>query len=121
MPTFDLSVLLSGKTHMASATFSISVINQSSVVADADVKRAVAALQKQVSEHFAPAWGVDAMLTFIPSGAAPPPGTWWMVVLDSSDQAGALGYHDLTTDGLPLGKVFAGTDMQYGTQWTVTA
>ena len=43
------------------------------------------------------------------------------MVLDNSDQAGALGYHDMTPDGLPLGKVFAATDLQFGTQWTVTA
>ena len=42
-------------------------------------------------------------------------------MLDNSDQAGALGYHDMTPDGLPLGKVFAATDLQFGTQWTVTA
>jgi hypothetical protein len=42
-------------------------------------------------------------------------------VLDNSDQAGALGYHDVTDQGLPLGKVFAGTDLQSGNQWTVTA
>jgi hypothetical protein len=29
--------------------------------------------------------------------------------------------HDTTPDGLPLGKVFAGTDKAFGTQWTVTA
>ena len=32
-----------------------------------------------------------------------------MLVLDTSDQAGALGYHDVTPQGLPLGKVFAKT------------
>src|SRR6266581_3514657 len=37
------------------------------------------------------------------------------------DFAGALGYHDLTKQGLPLGKVFAGSDMKLGYNWTVTA
>jgi len=45
----------------------------------------------------------------------------WLVVLDNSDQAGALGYHDLTPNGLPMGKIFAGSDLQYGSKWTVTA
>ena len=44
-----------------------------------------------------------------------------MSILDDSDQAGALGYHDLTPDGLPIGKVFAATDLKYGTNWTITA
>jgi hypothetical protein len=99
----------------------IAVINESTVVSDADVKAAVAALQKQVSGDFAPAWGIDASLTFVPFGGNPSPDAWWLVILDNSDQAGALGYHDLTTDGLPLGKVFAQTDIDFGSAWTVTA
>jgi hypothetical protein len=99
----------------------ISVINASTVVADNDVQPVVDALQKQVTNDFLPAWGVGAQLTFIPTGTAPPPGTWWLSILDDSDQAGALGYHDITPDGLPLGKVFAGTDLKYGMTWSVTA
>jgi hypothetical protein len=64
---------------------------------------------------------VDAELEFVPSGAQPPAGTWWLSILDDSDQANALGYHDLTTDGLPIGKVFAGTDLKVGASWSVTA
>jgi hypothetical protein len=44
-----------------------------------------------------------------------------LVLLDDSDQANALGYHDLTSEGLPLGKVFAASDLKAGTSWTVTA
>jgi hypothetical protein len=99
----------------------ISVINASTVVTDNDVRPVVDALQKQVTNDFLPAWGVGAQLTFIPAGTAPPAGTWWLSILDDSDQAGALGYHDITPDGLPLGKVFAGTDLKYGMQWSVTA
>jgi hypothetical protein len=36
----------------------------------------------------------------------PAPDSWWLVFLDNSDQAGALAYHDLTNEGLPLSKVF---------------
>jgi len=31
------------------------------------------------------------------------------------------GHHDLTPDGLPVGKSFAGTDKHFGHSWTVTA
>jgi len=99
----------------------ISVINASTVVTDDDVRPVVDALQKQVTNDFLPAWGVGAQLTFVPTGTTPPAGTWWLSILDDSDQAGALGYHDITPDGLPLGKVFAGTDLKYGMQWSVTA
>jgi hypothetical protein len=99
----------------------IAVINQSTVLTDAQVAAAVGPLQTQVSRDFAPVWGVDADLTFYARGTAPPATAWQLGVFDNSDQAGALGYHDLTADGLPLGKVFAGTDIQYKSAWTVTA
>jgi len=98
----------------------ISVINASTVLKDGDVQKALPAFQKQVSRDFAPAWGLDATLTFVPKGSKPQPGSWWLVILDNSDQAGTLGYHDVTHDGLPLGKVFAGTDIKLGYKWTVT-
>jgi hypothetical protein len=99
----------------------ISVINECSVLPDAVIQAAVTDLQTQVSRDFAAAWGIDAKLEFIPKGSKPDPASWWLIILDNSDQAGALGYHDVTDQGLPLGKVFAGTDLQYGTSWTVTA
>ena len=102
-------------------TIQITVINESTVLDESDVGSAVAALQTQVNNDFGPVWGVHAQLTTIPKGNQPPPGSWWLVILDDSDQANALGYHDLTTEGLPIGKVFAGSDLKAGTSWTVTA
>ena len=43
--------------------------------------------------------------------------SYWII----QTRPGSLGYHDLTPNSLPLGKVFAGTDKQGGYQWTVTA
>jgi hypothetical protein len=103
------------------ATTQISVINESTVLADTDVTPVVIALQQQVTNDFRPIWGIDAELKLIPQGTPAPAGTWQLVILDDSDQAGALGYHDLTPDGLPLGKVFAASDLKAGTSWSVTA
>ena len=108
-------------THAQTPTIQISVINESTVLADADVAPVVAALQKQVTNDFRPVWGTDAQLTIVPKGTQPPGGSWWLVLLDDSDQANALGYHDLTSEGLPIGKVFAASDLKAGTSWTVTA
>jgi len=99
----------------------VSVINASSVVTDDECRTLVAALQKQVSRDFAPVWGIDATLAFVPTGGAPASGTWWLSILDNTDRAGVLGHHDLTPDGLPVGKSFAGTDKHYGHSWTITA
>jgi hypothetical protein len=103
------------------AAIKIAVMNASTVLEDAHIKAAVPALQKQVHDDLAPIWGVDADLEFVAKGNAPAPGRWWLAILDDSDTAGALGYHDLTNEGLPIGKVFAVTDKQYGLQWTATA
>lgn len=108
------------KPHYGEPT-QIAVINASTVLTDSQVQAVVPALQTQVTRDFYPAWGVDARLTFLPHSTKPEAGQWWLVVLDDSDQAGALGYHDLTNEGLPLGKVFAGSDLKFGSEWSVTA
>jgi hypothetical protein len=100
----------------------ISIINISTVLTDDAVMRATRDLQTQISRDFAPLWAMDADLQFRSrSTGIPNDGFWWLVILDNADQANAVGYHDLTPDGLPLGKVFARTDAESGHQWTVTA
>jgi hypothetical protein len=103
------------------ATIAVDIINASTVLTDQEVQAAVPDLQTQVHRDFAPAWGIDANLSFRAKSAKAHAGAWQLIVLDNSDQASALGYHDLTKAGLPLGKVFAGSDKQYGLSWTVTA
>jgi hypothetical protein len=108
-------------THAQTPTIQISVINESTILNETDITQAVAALQKQVTNDFRPIWGTDAELTIVAKGSQPASGSWWLVLLDDTDQANALGYHDLTTEGLPVGKVFAASDLKAGTSWTVTA
>jgi len=103
------------------ANIQIAVVNYYQPLSDDDVNEVVAALQKQVHNDFAPLWGIDADLTYYPQNQNPPAGSWLLGIFDNSDQAGALGYHDLTQNGLPLGKIFAGTDAQYNSSWSVTA
>src|SRR5262249_40956233 len=77
-------------------------------LSDAEILAAMPAFKAQIEEDFKPVWGFGADLHFVPKGArvAPAKGHWWMGVFDRSDQAGALGYHNMTSDGLPFGKVF---------------
>lgn len=102
------------------SAINVAVINECSVLTDAQIKPVVDALQVQVTRDFAPVYGIDAQLTFVPKGQTPPSGSWWLVIGDDSDAVGALGYHDLTNEGLPIGKVFAKTDLKYGANWTIT-
>lgn len=99
----------------------IAILNRTSVLRDELVRPVVAALQTQVTRDFAPIWGRGADLVFVPSGALPPAGAWQLVLADTSDEAGALGYHDFTHEGLPLGKVGVKTSMADGGRWEVTA
>ena len=95
----------------------IAVINHSTVISDAEIKKCLPAFQKQLDRDFAPAWGICAKLHF---GIRVIPHTWVLGVFDDADQAGALGYHDVSSLGTPLGKVFAKTTMDDGGLWTVT-
>jgi hypothetical protein len=114
-------MLMPPTIHPQTAITQVSIINESTVLTDAEVMPVVIALQQQVTNDFRPAWGIDAELKMIPLASPPPSGSWWLVILDDPDQAGALGYHDLTPDGLPMGKVFAASDIKAGTSWSVTA
>lgn len=99
----------------------IAVINESTVVANGDLPAAVAALQRQVTEHFFPAWGVDARLNITAPGTVPAPEMRQLIVADNSNQADALGYHETTASGLPIGFCFAKSTIESGGSWTVTA
>lgn len=97
----------------------IAVVNESTVLADAQVAEMTAALQTQVSRDFAPVWGIDAQLAFVPKGQTAPAGAWSLAVLDDSDQADALGYHEVQ-GVVPYGLAFARSDIEDGLQPSVT-
>lgn len=98
----------------------IAIINESTLVTDAELTPIITALQTQVGRDYAPIWGRYAKLTQIPKGGTPPADQWWMVIMDNSDQQGALGYHETTNTGKPLGKVFAADDKAAGSSLSVT-
>lgn len=99
----------------------IGFTNESTVLTDAQVQGAMRCLQAQVSGDYYPAYGLIAELTWLPKGRTPIPGQWQLVFADTSDQAGALGYHETTANGDPIGFVFAQSDITDATSWTVTA
>ena len=102
-------------------TTRIAIVNESSILSDAQVAAATKALNHQLGYDYNPHWGTNAHCYFYPNGTTVPGSAWVLAILDDTDQAGALGYHDVTATGLPLGKVFAKTDQHYGLSWTVTA
>lgn len=100
----------------------IAVLNRSTVVTDDEVRGITEAAQQDLTENFGPAWWTQtSKLTFVEHGDQE---SWRgkpnLVVLDTSDEANALGYHDFTPEGLPLGKAFAKTDQMDGAKLSVT-
>src|ERR1700752_3679335 len=88
----------------------IAVMNESTTINDAAVQAMLTAFEHQWNNDLKPIWGVDAAtFGFVPAHQMPPAGSWWLVFLDNSDQAGALAYHDLTNEGLPISKIFVAT------------
>jgi hypothetical protein len=87
-------------------TPSIACFNQASTPLGIDLDKLLAALQKYVDASVAPVWGTPARLV---KSTGFLEGAWAMVFLDRADAPGALAYHDLTPDGLPLSKVFVKT------------
>src|ERR1700750_2821852 len=83
-----------------------------------DFDQLVTAMQVYVDQHVAPVWGTPAKLVkstgFLKD-------CWAVVFLDDADQPGALAYHDLTPDGLPLSKVFVKTTLQNNDLVSVSA
>lgn len=90
----------------------IQLINKATVAFNFD--GIVAALKAQAAQLHYSEWGTDVhVVTGTTTGARP------ITFLDDSDQAGALGYHDVE-NGVPLGRVFVKTDLQYGLDPGVT-
>jgi hypothetical protein len=98
----------------------IAIKNLSTVVTQAELAKALPSFQLQVTRDFASVWGIDAKLHLLEKSAPLPGGAWQLNVFDNADEAGALGYHETTAKGLPLGKVFAKTTLDYGGLWSIT-
>jgi len=105
-------------------TIPIAVVNGTTDLLDDDVAAGVAALQRQVREHFAPAWRIDAQLT--PARASQRDEAagrrhqdqWALVLVDDEASADTLGYHDLTADGRPMARVLVRRALAAGRDWT---
>ncbi|UPK36606.1 hypothetical protein IVB18_04275 [Bradyrhizobium sp. 186] len=82
-----------------------------------DLRKLVSALEKQLERDFVPIWGYPAKLRI---SDKPKPDEWQIVFLDDTDEANALGYHDLTKDGQPVSKVFVKSTIGAGEKISVT-
>jgi len=97
----------------------IYVINKSTAISDALIQDWMPAFNVFVG-HVRAWWPRPATLVWCPPDKEPKL-AWKLVFADTSDEAGALGYHDFTPDGRPISYVFAKDDLKYGYSPTVTA
>lgn len=88
------------------------VSNESTVIPQEDVLRALPAFQVAVSRDLATWWGVDAQLTTDPSAAH----DMSVTITDDATCLGCLGYHDVIGNQ-PAGFVFARTSAYFHDSW----
>ena len=86
----------------------IACFNKAETKLGVDFNALITAMQVFIDVHVAPVWGTPAKLIKTKTFKK---GAWAIVFLDNADAPGALAYHDLTPDGLPISKVFVKTTL----------
>jgi len=111
----------------------ISVINRSRVLSDAQVQRAVRAINRQLAEDFEPHWKFGAQLRLDSAQERPTArvgrialprlpgrrGDAVIYLLDRASIRDAEGYHDRNNGDVPFGFVFLDVCKACGDDWTV--
>src|ERR1051325_3993259 len=103
-----------GRSRFIAAAFdhgqvpTIACFNKATAGLGVDFGRLITTLQTFVDDYFVPVWGTPAKLV---KTATFKRGAWAIAFLDRADVANALGYHDLTPDGLPFSTVFVKTTL----------
>lgn len=94
-------------------------MNKSSVLQDAEIQAWLPGLNKFMADvrYY---WPRPANLIWCPNEKEPAL-AWKVIFADTTDQAGALAYHDFTPDGRPISYVFAKTLLDGGYSVTVGA
>jgi len=89
-------------------------------MSDADITSLIPAVQRQVTEHFEPAWGVGAQIIFAKDDI--PPDAYQIIIYktakDKADR-GYLGYH-FSPKGYPVASIFAKDDLEQDKTVSVT-
>lgn len=99
-------------------TPTIACFNQAVTPLGVNYDALIAALQVYVDKYVVPVWGTPARLVKTKGFTK---NAWAIVFLDNADAPGALAYHDLTPDGMPLSKVFVKTTLDNGDLVSVSA
>jgi len=106
----------------------ITVEDQSNKLSPRDLFDLVWAINYQVLFHYGRSvWVTSGLaphghLVFLPKGAQPPAGAWNLILMDHSDQQGALGYHeDENGTAIPYAEVFVADALSDGSTASAVA
>jgi hypothetical protein len=92
-------------------TINFGVVNQATTPLGQELGAVLAACQLQSQRDFAPFWQSQGILSLLDSIADDGPN---IAILESADVQGALGDHDVTSKGHPIGKIFVKETLQDG-------
>ena len=95
----------------------IVLVNQTTVLTDAQVAAVVPVLQTLFARDFEPVWATGLAVK-VSVGLAPAATAWPIYLMDTTDVPGAGGYHADDT-ATPTGKIFVKDAMDAGEEWTV--
>lgn len=105
---------------MTVARTAFDIVNRSTNVSVGEALGIADAIEAQVNEDFRQLWPVKMVSVRAPN--RPRSGSWQVILLDDADAAGALGYHDITSDdGRPVCKVFTKLSKEYATVSSVVS
>lgn len=93
----------------------IALIDTTQKVSRDYLERVAAALQKQVSNDFAPVWDKDAVIHVFEWKTGIPVGFWKMLIVDEVDVPGVNGYHWTDKNEVPFAQI------QFRDLWSLTA
>jgi hypothetical protein len=96
----------------------VTLINQAKTPLGVRLDDLAGALQKFLDRCFVPVWGTPARVV---NAKKIRKRAWALVFLDDADSPDALGYHDLTPEGLPLSRIFVRPTLKNGDEVSVTA
>lgn len=97
----------------------IDVTNFSSAT-NSDIHTWIQAIKLQCDRDVAPIWGNTVNFNEVEEGSLPNSQNWQAGFFDDSTQAGMLGWHDVSPNGLPLIKIFVKEAEKFGEVPSIT-
>jgi hypothetical protein len=107
----------------------ISIINHTNgKIQDSEIQTVLRAINRQVTEDFAPYWSLSATVRLEGHSTKNPDkqnlmdmrGDAVIYLWDKQDVKNALGYHNMNNRGIPFGFVFLDIAQELGEEWSVT-